>query len=68
MREKFPEICDLVAVTFKNVDYYGYVDEIDFDLRHPRILVEFFPGQGKWFDFSEIRYVEYPKDMEKDFA
>lgn len=60
---KYPEECDLVAVTIKHVDYYGYVDAIDKDWQCFRIRVEFFPGDSRWFDLSECRLVEYPKEF-----
>ncbi|QIG70803.1 hypothetical protein EVB91_252 [Rhizobium phage RHph_I1_18] len=67
MSTKFPyEICDLVAVTVDKVDYYGYVDDIKFDLKvippTITITVEFFPGCRKQFDFSEIRPIELPRE------
>lgn len=60
--KRFPEVYDLVAITIKQVDYYGYVDNIDYDMRDPRIKVEFYPGHASWFRFDECRLVEYPED------
>lgn len=61
-KPRFPEECDLVAVTEKQVDYYGYVTEIDFDMRDPRIRVEFYPGEELWFDFAQVRLVTTPAE------
>jgi hypothetical protein len=58
---RFPEVCDFVAVTVDYVEYYGYVDDVDFDLRHPSVVVEFFPGCRQRFDFSEITFVKFPE-------
>lgn len=60
---RFPEETDFVSVTIKHVDYYGYVDAIDFDLRDPRIRVEFHPGYCLWFGMDEITRVHYPKPI-----
>jgi len=57
---RFPEYCDLVAVTIKGMEYYGYVDAVDYDMRHPRIKVEFYPGCSSWFDFPDIKRMKYP--------
>ena len=51
MTKRFPEIHDLVSVTVNSVEYYGYIDDIDFDLRCPTVMVEFFPGSRKCFEF-----------------
>jgi hypothetical protein len=61
VNKRFPEIVDLVAVTNKHVEYYGYIDDIDYDFRNPRFLVEFFPGQSLWFGLDEITLMEYPE-------
>ena len=60
-----PEEFDLVAVTIKHVDYYGYISEIDWDMRQPRICVEFYPGNESWFDFNECRIMDYPMEKYK---
>ena len=57
----FPEIHDLASITIKQIEYYGYVDEIDFDMRDPRICLEFHPGCRVWYDFAEVRLVNYPE-------
>lgn len=57
--KKFPEVCDPVSVTTDHVEYFGYVDDIDFDMRHPQICVEFYPGCRRWFDFSEVTQVTH---------
>lgn len=51
---RVPEVHDLVSVTDKHVEYYGYVDDIDFDVRCPQICVEFYPGCRHWFDWNEV--------------
>lgn len=58
---RFPELYDLVAVTHKQVEYYGYVYDIEYDFRNPRIAVQFFPGDYTWFDLGEVTLVEYPE-------
>lgn len=58
--KRFPEYCDLVSVTEKQVEYYGYIDGIDYDFRNPRFCVEFFPGHRLWFGLDEIKLMEYP--------
>lgn len=62
---KVPEVCDLVSITHKGVEYYGYIDDISFDMRDPGVKVEFFPGCSNWYGFDEIKHVEYPKDKLK---
>ncbi len=57
---RFPEEADLVSVTVKSVEYYGYVDAVDHDMRCPRVRVEFFPGNASWFDFGEVTMVAFP--------
>lgn len=61
--KRFPEYCDFVAVTNKKeqVEFYGYVIDVDYDLRHPSVKVEFWPGCSSWFDFADIKFVEYPE-------
>lgn len=61
--KKWPEVCDFVSVEVKGVLYYGYVDDIDFDLRDPRICVEFYPGCRNWFSFGEFELCNYPHPM-----
>lgn len=56
-----PEIHDLVSVTHKGCDYYGYIYDIDWDMRSPAIKVEFWPGESSWFEFSEVTLVEFPE-------
>jgi hypothetical protein len=58
---RFPEESDLVSVTVKGVEYYGYVDKVEYDLRCPGVYVEFFPGRPLWFDLSDVTIVEHPK-------
>lgn len=58
---RFPEPHDLVSVTERQVEYFGYVDAIDYDLRDPRVSIEFFPGYRQWFSINEIRFAEFPK-------
>jgi hypothetical protein len=60
--KRWPEECDLMAVTIKQVEYYGYVDAIDFDIRQPMLKIEFAPGHSQWFDMSECKFVEYPEE------
>lgn len=64
--ERFPEVHDLVAVNIKGVDYYGYICDIDYDLRSPSVGVEFFPGGIAYtrFDFTDIQMVDFPKPIE----
>lgn len=62
---RFPEYCDLVSVTEDNVEYYGYIDDIDYDFRDPRFSVEFYPGTRLWFGLNEITLVEYPEKKKK---
>lgn len=59
--ERWPQLDDFVAVTDDNVDYYGYVVDIDFKLN--RIKVEFFPYVSYWFGLDEVRFVSYPEDL-----
>lgn len=61
--ERFPEMHDLVAVMHpkERVDFYGYVYDIDYDLRNPRVAVEFWPGEHTWFDMGEVTLMEYPE-------
>lgn len=64
MPNRFPEIHDLVAVTVGCLDYFGYVSDIDYDMRDPRLKVEFEPNSnGKWFVFADCRLVDFPKDI-----
>lgn len=58
--KRFPEEHDLVQVTLKGVEYYGYVDKVDYDLRCPGVYVEFFPGSRSWFDLGDVTMVHYP--------
>ena len=62
---RFPEYCDLVAVINRKeqVEYYGYVIDIDYDMRHPAIKVEFWQGCSQWFDFADIKMVKYPEEL-----
>lgn len=59
--KRFPEETDLVSVTIKGVEYYGYVDKVDYDLRSPGVRVEFLPGTASWFDMGEVMMVRYPQ-------
>lgn len=59
---RFPEVPDLVAITENQVDYYGYVDAVDYDMRAPRVCVEFLPGCRRWFDLTEVRFVNFPTE------
>jgi hypothetical protein len=52
---------DLVAVTVKQVEYYGYITSIDWDVRYLSVRVEFFPGEESTFDMSEVKRVTYPE-------
>ncbi len=63
-QKRFPEPSDLVSVVSDRVEYFGYVDDMDYDLRDPRVCVEFFPGQRKWFDLSEVRLVALPQEAQ----
>ena len=57
-----PKMHDLVAITIKQVEYYGYVDDIDYDVRSLMACIEFAPSHREWFDLSEIKRVEYPEE------
>lgn len=59
--KRFPEEQDLVSVTIKGVEYYGYVDKVDYDLRCPGVRVEFFPSNVRWFDMGDVTMVRYPQ-------
>ncbi len=63
---RFPEPQDLVSVTERHVEYFGYVDAMDYDLRAPRVNVEFFPGCRRWFDLSEVRLVKFPEALNSE--
>jgi hypothetical protein len=58
----WPEVHDLVAVTIKQVDYYGYVEHINYDVRDLYILVEFYPGCSRQFEPAEVRLVKFPEE------
>jgi hypothetical protein len=58
---RWPEPHDFVAIDIKGVEYYGYVDDIDFDLRHPSVTVEFYPGCRREYDLAEIKFMDFPK-------
>lgn len=62
---RFPKECDLVAVMHhkERVEFYGYVIDIDYDMRHPAIKVEFWPGYSSWFEFAEVKMVKYPEEI-----
>ena len=62
MKNRFPEMHDLVRVRVKGVDYFGYVDDIDFDMRNPRVCVEFYQYTRLWVDMSEIHFIKFPED------
>jgi hypothetical protein len=68
MASRFPELYDLVAVTKDHTEYFGYVSDIDYDLRAPRIQVEFFYRTSVWFDLSEVRFatLETAKELSHD--
>lgn len=59
---KIPEEHDLVSVTVKHVEYYGYISKIDWDMRCPSIIVEFFPGYEIEFDFNDVKFMDFPKE------
>lgn len=59
-QKRFPELYDLVSVSAKSVEYYGYIDDIEYDLRCPRVCIEFYPGNSQWFDMSEVKMMNYP--------
>lgn len=61
MTTRYPEVHDMVEVIYKHVPYYGYVVDIDFDMRCPTMLVEFFPGCSMNFDFADCKLMEYPE-------
>lgn len=63
---RFPEPHDLVSVTERQVEYFGYVDAVDYDLRCPRVQVEFLPGICRWFDLSEVTRVKFPERVDAD--
>lgn len=65
MEKRWPQEFDFVAVTVKQVDYYGYIDQIEYDMRNPRVKVEFYPGFIMWFDMEEIRFVEFPAENKR---
>lgn len=58
--KRFPEVHDFVYVTIDHVEYYGYIDHIDFDMRTGYIRVEFFPGCRRDFDFDEVILSKFP--------
>lgn len=60
---RFPEPHDLVSVTEGHIEYFGYVDDVDHDFRAPRVNVEFYPGNRRWFDLSEVRLVAFPLEQ-----
>lgn len=59
--KRFPEVNDFVAVTERQVEYYGFIDAIDYDLRGPRVCVEFFADHRRWFDLTEIKLMQFPE-------
>lgn len=61
--QRFPEMHDLVSITEKSVEYYGYIDDIDFDVRNLSVCIEFFPGSRKWFDMKDIKFVKFPESL-----
>lgn len=52
------EVADLVCVTVDHVEYYGYIEDVDYEVLLCR--VEFFPGCTRNFDISEVERIEYP--------
>lgn len=58
--ERFPEVSDFIGVTYKNVEYFGYVYDVDYDFRHPKWLVEFWPGESSWFDLDQLTVYDFP--------
>lgn len=57
------EETDLVAVTIDQVDYYGYIEQINWDSRDLSVSVQFHPKhKAIWFDMHEARKVNFPTD------
>ncbi len=62
--ERFPEIFDMVRVTIGYAEYYGFIIDIDYDMRDPTVRVEFYRGCEDNFSFKDITIIEVPEPME----